>query len=43
MRVQLFGLIVMFLGAMLVLCTQDLKRRGSLVVWDGVLRIGLCV
>ena len=28
---------------MLVLCTPDLKRRGSLVVWDGVLRIGLCV
>jgi hypothetical protein len=43
MMVQLFGAIVMFLGVMLVICTRDLKRRGSLVIWDGVLRIGLGV
>ncbi len=43
MMVQLFGAIVMFLGVMLVIRTREVKRRGSLVIWDGVPRIGLGV
>ena len=41
MMVQLFGWMVAFLGALLVLCSHDLKRRGSVVVWKAVLRFCL--
>jgi hypothetical protein len=40
----LFGLVVVFLGIMLILCSRDLRARGSLVAWEGVLRVvGGCV
>jgi hypothetical protein len=35
----LFGVIAVLTGAMLVLCSRDLKRRGTLVAWEGVLRL----
>ena len=40
MFLHVFGLMAMFLGVMLILCSRDLPRRGSLVAWEGVLRIG---
>ena len=36
---HLFGAIAVLTGAMLVLCSRDLKRRGTLVAWEGVLRL----
>lgn len=35
---QLFALVAMFLGVMLILCSRNLETRGALVVWEGVLR-----
>ncbi|MFZ4484596.1 MAG: hypothetical protein ACOYOL_11525 [Chthoniobacterales bacterium] len=34
-----FGLVAVFLGLMLVLCARDLRHRGVLVGWEGVLRV----
>lgn len=36
---QLFGLMAMFLGIMLIVCSRDLRRRGTLVAWEGLLRL----
>jgi hypothetical protein len=36
---HLFGALAFCIGAMLVLCSRDLKHRGTLVAWDGVLRL----
>jgi hypothetical protein len=40
MLLRLFGVMAMFLGAALALCARDLKSRGSIVIWEGILRIG---
>ena len=40
MLLHLFGLMAMFLGIMLLICSRDLERRGSIVIWEGVLRLG---
>lgn len=40
MLLRLFGIMAMFLGAVLVLCARDLKQRGSIVIWEGILRLG---
>ena len=40
MLTHLFGLMAMFLGVMLVLCARDLTHRATLVMWEGVLRLG---
>jgi hypothetical protein len=37
---HLFGLLVIFLGTTLVFCSRDLTHRGTLVVWEGILRVG---
>ena len=37
---HLFGLMAVFIGIMLMLCSRDLKRRGTLVLWEGLLRVG---
>jgi hypothetical protein len=37
--VHAFGLVAVFLGLMLILCSRDLKNRGVLVAWEGVLRV----
>ncbi len=36
---HLFGLVAIFLGIMLILCARDLQRRGTFVVWEGLLRV----
>jgi hypothetical protein len=36
---RVFGLVAVFLGLMLFLCSRDLKNRGVLVLWEGVLRV----
>ena len=40
MLLHLFGLMALFLGIMLILCSRDLEHRGSLVAWEGMLRLG---
>ena len=40
MLMHVFGLMALFLGIMLVLSSRDLARRGPLVAWEGVLRVG---
>ena len=37
---HIFGLMAVFLGVMLILCSRDLHSRGTLVAWEGVLRVG---
>lgn len=39
MLLHVFGLMAIFLGLMLVFCARDLKHRGVLVAWEGVLRL----
>jgi hypothetical protein len=39
MVTHLFGVIAILTGVMLVLCSRDLKHRGTLVAWEGVLRL----
>ena len=39
MVTHLFGVIAVLTGVMLVLCSRDLKHRGTLVAWEGVLRL----
>lgn len=36
---RVFGLVAIFLGLMLILCSRDLRHRGVLVAWEGVLRL----
>lgn len=40
MLLHLFGLMAMYLGVLLVFCSRDLARRGTLVLWEGILRLG---
>ena len=40
MLIHLFGLIAVFLGIMLIFSSRDLKHRGNLVIWEGMLRLG---
>ena len=40
MLLHVFGLMVVFIGAALILCSRDLTRRGPIVAWEGVLRLG---
>ena len=40
MLLHVFGLMAAFIGATLILCSRDLTRRGPLVAWEGVLRLG---
>jgi hypothetical protein len=42
MVMHLFGGMAVFLGVMLVFSARDLKSRGVLVVWEGVLRLFGC-
>lgn len=39
MLLHVFGLVAIFLGLMLIVCSRDLKHRAVLVIWEGVLRI----
>jgi hypothetical protein len=39
LALQVFGLVAVFLGLMLILCSRDLRHRGVLVAWEGVLRM----
>ncbi len=41
MLLHLAGLMAMFMGIMLVVCSRDLQQRGALVLWEGVLRVSL--
>ena len=34
------AILVIYLGILLVLCSRNLAARGSLVYWEGILRIG---
>jgi len=34
------AILVIYLGILLVLCSRSLAARGSLVYWEGILRIG---
>ena len=40
MLLHIFGIVVIFFGIMLMFCTHDLNRRGNLVIWQGILRLG---
>jgi hypothetical protein len=40
MLMHVFGLMAMFQGVMLVFCARDLRNRGNLVAWEGILRGG---
>jgi hypothetical protein len=37
--IHVFGVMAVFIGVMLALCSRDLRARGSLVVWEGILRL----
>jgi len=39
MLLHVFGLVAIFLGLMLILCSRNLKHPAVLVIWEGVLRI----
>jgi len=43
MLLRLCGLMVVFVGITLILCSRDLKQRGTLVLWEGLLRLGVSV
>jgi hypothetical protein len=36
---NLYGMLAVFLGIMLIFCSRDLRHRGTLVIWEGVLRV----
>lgn len=36
---QLLGVILMFLGVILVLCSRDIERYATIICWEGVVRI----
>ena len=42
MLMHVFAAMAVFLGVMLIICTRDLSRRGTLVAWEGVLRLFGC-
>lgn len=39
MAVRLFGALAFLIGVMVVICSRDLKHRGTLVAWEGILRL----
>jgi hypothetical protein len=39
LAVRVFGLVAIFLGLLLFLCSRDLRHRGAIVAWEGVLRL----
>ena len=39
MSQNLMGLMAIFIGITLVICSRDLKNRGQIVVWEGVIRL----
>ncbi|MBW9054639.1 hypothetical protein [Rhizobium mesosinicum] len=36
---SVFGCMAVFIGVLLILCARDLQNRGSIVMWEGVLRL----
>jgi hypothetical protein len=38
--VWLPGILIIYLGVMLILASRDLEARASLVFWEGILRVG---
>ena len=42
MVMHLFGAMAVFLGVMLVFSARNLRTRGALVAWEGVLRLFGC-
>lgn len=38
---SLYGMLAVFLGTMLIFCSRDLRHRGTLVVWEGILRVSV--
>lgn len=43
MVLHLCGLVVVFAGLTLILCSRDLEGRGALVIWEGLLRVSVAV
>ncbi len=41
--IHAFGWAVLYLGILLILCSRDLAHRGSLVAWEGMLRIAIAL
>ena len=39
MLMHLFGVMAFVIGLLVVLCSRDLKHRGTLVAWEGILRL----
>jgi hypothetical protein len=39
MLVNIFGIMAIFIGIMLIYCSHDLAHRGGLVAWEGILRL----
>lgn len=39
MTASVFGCMAVFIGVLLILCARDLYNRGSIVMWEGVLRL----
>jgi hypothetical protein len=39
LTMRLFGMVTVFLGVMLVVCSRDLERYARLVAWEGLLRL----
>jgi hypothetical protein len=39
MMASTFGCMAVFIGVLLILCARDLEDRGSIVMWEGVLRL----
>lgn len=42
MATRLLGAEVALIGLLVALCASDLRRRGALVAWVGVLRLAVC-
>src|SRR5437868_6537826 len=36
---RLFGVLALLVGLMVIACSRDLKHRGVLVAWEGILRL----
>lgn len=39
MTASVFGCMAVFIGVLLILCARNLDNRGSIVMWEGVLRL----
>jgi len=39
MMASTFGCMAVFIGVLLILCARDLDDRGSIVMWEGILRL----